>query len=60
MYTGPNITTNGLVFGYDTGIGTSTNNIATRLYPGKPTTNAIPGASTFGSGWATYGSNDGT
>ena len=60
MYTGPNIITTGLVYGYDTGIGTSTNNVATRLYPGDPTTNSIPNASTFGGGWATYGSNDGT
>jgi hypothetical protein len=60
MYNGPYINNTGLVFGYDTGIGTSTNDVATRLYPGDPTTNAIPGANTFGSGWATYGSNDGT
>jgi len=60
MYTGPNIITNGLIFGYDTGIGTSTNDVATRLYPGDPTTNAVTNASTFGGGWATYNSNDGT
>jgi hypothetical protein len=61
MYTGPNIITTGLVYGYDTGIGTSTNNVATRLYPGDPTTNAIPNASTFNGGWGAYtNSNDGT
>ena len=61
MYNGPNITNTGLVYGYDTGIGTSTNDVATRLYPGRPTTNAIPGANTFGGGWVSYGNgNDGT
>jgi hypothetical protein len=61
MYNGPYINNTGLVFGYDTGIGTSTNNVATRLYPGDPTTNAIPNASTFGGGWASYDNgNDGT
>jgi hypothetical protein len=39
MYTGPNIIKDGLVFGYDTGYGVSDNDINTRFYKGKPTTN---------------------
>jgi hypothetical protein len=42
MYTGPNLTKNGLVFGYDSGYGVANNNTATRFYPGEPTTNKIP------------------
>jgi hypothetical protein len=42
MYNGPYLNNTGLVFGYDTGIGVSTNNVATRLYPGEPTDNLHP------------------
>jgi hypothetical protein len=53
MYNGPYLNNTGLVFGYDTGIGVSTNDVATRLYPGDPTTNLIPNANTMAS-WSTY------
>ena len=36
---GPNIITEGLVFGYDTGYGIANNNTATRFYPGQPSVN---------------------
>mgnify|MGYP001595838367 CR=1 FL=1 len=36
---GPNIVTDGLVFGYDTGYGVADNTTATRFYPGEKTTN---------------------
>jgi hypothetical protein len=36
---GPNIERDGLVFGYDTSYGINTNNISSRFYPGKSTTN---------------------
>ena len=39
IYRGPNIIKEGLVFGYDTGYGVSSNNVATRYNPGEPTTN---------------------
>lgn len=39
MYTGPKLTNDDLVFGYDTGYGIADNNTATRFYPGVPTTN---------------------
>ena len=39
MYTGPKLTNDNLVFGYDTGYGIADNNTATRFYPGAPTTN---------------------
>ena len=38
---GPNIVTDNLVFGYDTGHGIANNNTATRFYQGEPTTNLI-------------------
>ena len=36
---GPDIITDGLVFGYDTGYGIADNNTATRFYKGEPTVN---------------------
>lgn len=36
---GPNIITEDLVFGYDTGYGIANNNTATRFYPGQPSVN---------------------
>ena len=33
------VTNDGLVFGYDTGIGVNNNETGTRFYPGEPTTN---------------------
>ena len=39
MYTGPKLTNDNLVFGYDTGYGIADNNTATRFYPGAPATN---------------------
>jgi hypothetical protein len=41
MYNGPYLNNTGLVYGYDTGIGVSTNSVATRLYLGQPTTNLV-------------------
>ena len=38
---GPDIERNGLVFGMDTGYGIDTNNISSRFYPGKPTSNVL-------------------
>jgi hypothetical protein len=39
MYTGPNLTNDDLVFGYDTGYGIASNNTATRFCPGQPSVN---------------------
>ena len=39
MYTGPKVTNNNLVFGYDTGYGIADTATSTRFYPGEPTTN---------------------
>ena len=36
---GPNIERDGLVFGYDSSYGLSTNAISSRFYAGEPTTN---------------------
>jgi hypothetical protein len=41
MYTGPNVTNDDLVFGYDTGYGVADNTTVTRFYPGEPTTNVL-------------------
>ena len=41
MYTGPNVTNDDLVFGYDTGYSVADNTTATRFYPGEPTTNVL-------------------
>jgi hypothetical protein len=40
---GPNIVNSGLIFGYDTGQPAFSNNIGTRLYRGRPTTNEQSG-----------------
>jgi hypothetical protein len=40
---GPNLVNNGLIFGYDTGQPAFSNNIGTRLYRGRPTTNISSG-----------------
>lgn len=48
-YGGPDIVNEGLVFGYDTGQPVFTNNINTRLYLGRPTTNLLSGV-----GMSTY------
>ena len=42
-YGGPDIVNEGLIFGYDTGQPIFSNNINTRLYLGRPTTNEISG-----------------
>tara|TARA_R110000803_G_scaffold111434_3_gene179846 strand:- start:1 stop:1230 length:1230 start_codon:yes stop_codon:yes gene_type:complete len=39
MYTGPKLTNDNLVFGYDTGYGIADNATATRFYPGQPSVN---------------------
>lgn len=54
MSNGPNLVKNGLIFGYDIG--------NHRYYPGEPTTNILPSASTnaipkIGNGWGTYNTN---
>lgn len=41
MYTGPNLTNDNLVFGYDTGYGVADNITSTRFYPGKNTSNSL-------------------
>ena len=41
MYTGPKLTNDDLVFGYDTGYGVANNTTSTRFYPGEPTTNMV-------------------
>jgi hypothetical protein len=44
MHIGPNIVNNGLLFGYDTGYGsTLNNNIHSRFFRGRPTTNLLTG-----------------
>jgi hypothetical protein len=54
MSNGPNLVKNGLIFGYDIG--------NHRYYPGEPTTNLLPSASTnaipkIGNAWGTYNTN---
>jgi hypothetical protein len=46
---GPNVVNSGLIFGYDTGQPSFSNNINTRLYRGRPTTNLLSGV-----GMSTY------
>jgi len=41
MHTGPNVTNDGLIFGYDTGYAVADNITPTRFYKGAPTTNPI-------------------
>ena len=43
MYTGPKLTNNNLVFGYDTGYGIANAALPTRFFKGKPTTNLASG-----------------
>ena len=62
MYVGPNLTNEDLVFGYDTGYGIANNGIATRFYPGEPTSNILPspeknGRFTTENQWASYNTN---
>jgi len=47
MYTGPNVTNDNLVFGYDTGHGVGNNDTVGRFYPGKPTTNLLSSTEAF-------------
>jgi len=60
MYTGPKLTNDDLVFGYDTGYGVADNATSTRFYPGEPTTNLYTNSdfSNGGTGWI-FGSWDG-
>ena len=51
MYTGPKLTNDDLVFGYDTGYGIADNDTATRFYPGGPTVNYVTDASLLQNGW---------
>jgi hypothetical protein len=46
---GPNLVNSGLIFGYDTGNPVFSNNIGTRLYRGRPTSNELSGV-----GMSTY------
>ena len=39
MYTGPKVTNDNLIFGFDTGYGVADTATSTRFYPGQPTTN---------------------
>ena len=57
MYTGPKLTNDNLVFGYDTGYGIADNGTATRFCPGEPTTNLYTNSdfSNGETGW-TFGS----
>jgi hypothetical protein len=48
MYTGPKLTNENLVFGYDTGYGAADNTTATRFYPGETTTNLRSSTQTSG------------
>jgi hypothetical protein len=43
MYTGPNVTNDNLVFGYDTGYGVANTAVSIRFYKGKPATNLASG-----------------
>jgi hypothetical protein len=62
MYTGPRLNKNGMLFGYDTGYGSTPSNQFTRLYPGKPVTNLLTGIGySFGTqDTATFKTNYGT
>tara|TARA_R100001463_G_scaffold123141_1_gene179819 strand:- start:3096 stop:4310 length:1215 start_codon:yes stop_codon:yes gene_type:complete len=57
---GTNVTTDGLVYGYDTGYGVADNHTATRFFPGRPTTNMYTNSdfSNGTTGW-TFASWDG-
>ena len=60
FFQGPNIVTDGLVFGYDAGYGVADNVTSTRFYPGEPTTNLYTNSdfSNGETGW-TFASWDG-
>lgn len=51
MYTGPNITNDSLIFGFDTGYGVADNNTSTIFYPGEPTTNYADDTVDAQGGW---------
>lgn len=51
MYTGPNVTNDNLVFGYDTGYGVANTAVSTRFYKGKPATNLASGLTKAFSNW---------
>lgn len=62
MYTGPKLTNEDLVFGYDTGYGVADNGVETRFYKGEPTTNILPypeknGRFTTANQWGSYNTN---
>ena len=58
---GPKITTDELIYGYDTGYGVADKNTSTRFYPGRPTTNLINLANDDLNNWTSYSNgNDGT
>tara|TARA_R110001592_G_scaffold130085_3_gene343168 strand:+ start:923 stop:2458 length:1536 start_codon:yes stop_codon:yes gene_type:complete len=62
MNTGPKLTNEDLVFGYDTGYGIADNGVETRFYKGEPTSNILPspevnGRFTTGNGWRSYNTN---
>jgi len=52
---GPNTTTEGLVFGYDTGYPIADTAQSLRFNKGQPTTNLITNSGTSNTGWAGYG-----
>tara|TARA_R100001463_G_scaffold123141_1_gene179816 strand:- start:830 stop:2005 length:1176 start_codon:yes stop_codon:yes gene_type:complete len=61
MDTGPKVTNDNLVFGYDTGYGVADKNTSTRFYKGTPTTNEINFANSDLNNWSSYeNGNDGT
>ena len=51
MYTGPNITHEEIVYGYDSAYGVADNNLGTRFYPGEPTTNYADDTVDAQGGW---------
>ena len=51
MYTGPKLTNDDLVFGYDSGYGVADNDISTIFYPGEPTTNYADDTVDAQGGW---------
>ena len=54
-YGGPDIVNEGLIFGYDTGYGSTTNLTYSRLFAGKPVTNLLTGVGyTYGTQNQTY------
>ena len=56
MFTGPNTTTEGLIFGYDTGYPLVKNNLDSyKFNKGEPTTNLITNSGTSNTGWVGYG-----